>query len=225
MQSIQVFQYKETPMEFEIINGQVFANATLMCQHFGKTPYEFLRSSSTQRYVEALRRISEVEYIQVNNGGVNQGTWIHEKLILKLSQWLDVDFELWCDEKIAELLRTGKVEINTMPNNYLEALKLLVVKEEEKERLEMKVDNLSTALDSLVEWVSIIKVSQFNKTSEKVFNWRVLKRKSEEMGFIIKRAESPRYGFQNLYHVNAFKACYPQYNYKFLNNDSQLTVR
>lgn len=108
---------------------------------------------------------------------------------------------------------------DAMPSNYLEALKLLVAKEEEKERLEMKVDNLSTALDSLVEWISILKVSSFNKVHEKAFDWRMLKRKSEEMGFVIKKAQSPRYGFQNLYHVNAFKACYPQYNYKFLQSN------
>lgn len=108
-----------------------------------------------------------------------------------------------------------------VPTNFLEALKLLVEKEESNLRLELKVDNLSTALDSLVEWISILKVSNFNKVHEKSFDWRLIKRRSEEMGFVIKKAQSPRYGFQNLYHVNAFKSCYPQYNYKFL-NDSQL---
>jgi phage regulator Rha-like protein len=97
-------------------------------------------------------------------------------------------------------------------------LALMVVKaEEEKEQLLLQVDNLSTALDSLVEWVSIIKICTKNKIKETVFDWRYLKKKSAEMGYSIKKAQSARYGFQNLYHINVFKACYPQFNYEMLN--------
>jgi len=42
------------------------------------------------------------------------GTWIHEKLILKLAHWLDTDFELWCDEKISELLRDGSTSLSNL---------------------------------------------------------------------------------------------------------------
>lgn len=143
MQNIQIFNYNNAQMEFEVINGEVFANATVMCQAFNKMPYAFLRLESTNRYLEALREKNATEYIITKTGGPYQGTWIHEKLILKLSQWLSVDFELWCDEKIAELLRTGKTSINKdLPSNFLEALKLLVVKEEEKEVLQAQVKTL-----------------------------------------------------------------------------------
>jgi len=54
-------------------------------------------------------------------GGTNPGTWIHEKLILKLAQWLDVNFEIWCDERIAELMKHGF----TATSNKLEELELL----------------------------------------------------------------------------------------------------
>lgn len=91
--------------------------------------------------------------------------------------------------------------------------------EEQKEKLllENKVENLSTALDSLVEWTSIIKVCQHNKVKENCFKWQVLKKKSEELGYEVKKAQSSRFSYQNLYHVNIFKACYPQYKYDFLN--------
>lgn len=90
--------------------------------------------------------------------------------------------------------------------------------EEQKEKLllENKVENLSTALDSLVEWTSIIKVCQFNKVKESAFKWQVLKKKSEELGYEVKKAQSSRFDYQNLYHVNVFRACYPQYRYDFL---------
>lgn len=91
--------------------------------------------------------------------------------------------------------------------------------EEQKEKLflENKVENLSTALDSLVEWASIIRVCQHNKIKESAFKWQVLKKRSEELGYEVKKAESRRFEYQNLYHVNVFKACYPEYKYDFLN--------
>ncbi len=107
-------------------------------------------------------------------------------------------------------------ELPALPQTYKEALLALIQKEEEKEQLLLQVDNLSTALDSLVEWVSIIKVATKNRIKETAINWRLLKRKSEEMGYAIKKAQSPRFDFQNLYHVNVFRACYPQYNYEML---------
>jgi len=36
------------------------------------------------------------------------------------------------------------------------------------------------------------------------------------MGVAVKKAASPRFGYQNLYHVSAFKACYPQFRYDFM---------
>jgi Rha family phage regulatory protein len=112
----------------------------------------------------------------------------------------------------------------SLPSTYKEALLQLVAAEEEKEQLALQCDNLNTVLDNLLEWVSIIKVAQHNKVSETVFNWRFLKAKSQELGYQIKKAESPRYGFQNLYHIVVFKACYPQYRYDRKENNKQVAA-
>ena len=42
------------------------------------------------------------EMISKNNGGdINdQGTWIHEKLILSLARYISVEFEIWNKNKI-----------------------------------------------------------------------------------------------------------------------------
>ena len=125
MGNITTLEYFETGVSFELRDGEVFANATEMCQAFGKEPYAFLRKSSTKRYVEALRKNNGVDLIHTINGGNNVGTWIHEKLILKLAQWLDVDFEIWCDEKIAELLKDGVTEIKT-PQTFEERMHLML---------------------------------------------------------------------------------------------------
>lgn len=144
-------------------------------------------------------------------------------------QTIDFALSLDCAKEISMIQRTEKgkqarqyfIECEKQlikektPQTYIQALKALVEVEEQKLLLTQKVENLETALDSLVEWVSIIKVCQFNKIKEKHFDWHVLKSKSIEMGYVIKKAQSNRYGYQNLYHVNVFRACYPEFNYKF----------
>lgn len=36
--------------------------------------------------------------------GIGQGTWLHPKLAVSFSQWLDTDFAVWCDEQIDAIL-------------------------------------------------------------------------------------------------------------------------
>jgi anti-repressor protein len=108
-----------------------------------------------------------------------------------------------------------KLNQKALPSNYIQALKALVVSEEAKEQALLQVENLNTVLDNLLDWVSIIKVARLNKVSEKYFNWRLLKSKSEELGYAIKKAESPRFAYQNLYHLTVLKACYPELKYNF----------
>lgn len=120
---------------------------------------------------------------------------------------------------VIEVLKRQQQELNNLkpklPTTYKEALLELVRIEEEKEQLLLENNNLNTVLDNLTDWISIIKVAQHNKVSEKVFNWRLLKDKSQELGYVIKKAESPRYGYQNLYHIDCFRALYPSLSYSF----------
>jgi len=107
-----------------------------------------------------------------------------------------------------------------LPTTYKDALIALVQEIEKKEQLELQVDNLETALDCQLEWVSIIKVATHNGVKETAFNWRILKQASIEMGFIVKKQPSPRYVFQNAYNVKVFQRCYPQFKYdlpKYIN--------
>lgn len=107
--------YHGFTIEFELIDGQLMANATAMCAVFGKRPAKWLELESVKRYVGALEAKSEIRtLVETRQGGANPGTWIHERLILKLAQWLNVDFEIQCDEWMGELLRTGRVALATL---------------------------------------------------------------------------------------------------------------
>lgn len=117
-------------------------NATEMAKPFGKRCNDFLSSKSTKELIYSLSvktGISATELVVVNQGGNNQGTWLHEDLALIFAQWLSPNFYLWCNDRIKELLTTGKSSLQLQtPQTYLEALKALVSSEEEKERLALE---------------------------------------------------------------------------------------
>ena len=103
------------------------------------------------------------------------------------------------------------------PQTYLEALKALVVAEEEKEllRLERQMledenHQLSEAVDELFDYSSIIRVAKYNNCSEKKFNWRRLKSASIAMGLEVKRVPCPRFEYKLLYSHDAWRYAYPE---------------
>lgn len=166
--------------------------------------------------------------IEENAFAIENQDWIGFDTMSNGNETKDFALSIDFSKRLSQMARTAKGE--EIRNYFIECeklvqspkeltrkeLALMVIQvEEEKEQLQLQVENLNTALDSLVEWVSIIKVATKNRINETTINWRLLKRKSDEMGYAIKKAASPRYGYQNLYHINAFKACYPQFDYNF----------
>ena len=110
-----VKEYLGSNIEFKMINGNVYANATSMCKPFGKLAKDWLKTAQTQRYISALEQKENNPngFTISSKGGIveNSGTWIHEKLVLRLASWLDVEFELWIDEQISTLIREGEVTL------------------------------------------------------------------------------------------------------------------
>lgn len=122
MSNIIEKDYLNNTIQFEMINGQLMANATSMAKVFGKEVKEWVKLPTTIRYIDAISKggkstISDNQLVISKKGSPMSGggTWIHQKLILKLAQWLSVEFEIWCDDKIAELLREGSVSLKSKP--------------------------------------------------------------------------------------------------------------
>lgn len=196
-------------------NGHQVVSARELYAYLGYESNKFARWAKTK--------------ILVNDFSIENQDWVGLDINVQGNETKDYALSLDFAKRLSMMAKTEKgeevrnyfIECEKkakqvmLPQTYKEALLALVAAEEEREQLLLQVDNLSTALDTLVEWVSIIKVSQFNSISEKNFDWRKLKEKSRQMGYAIKKAESARYKFQNLYNISVFKACYPQYNYNF----------
>ncbi|WP_185817033.1 KilA-N domain-containing protein [Hymenobacter metallilatus] len=236
MRELVVKNYNGFPIEFEMINGQLMANATAMCAIFGKRPAHWLDLEGTKRYIKALDARSGIPtptnesvsgfptptsksefrtLVEVRNGGTNYGTWIHERLILKLAQWLNVDFEIQCDEWVAELLRTGQVELMpaqpTVPavQSQAELILMLAQQNVETERrmvaLEEKVQEVVAKVTTTnVDYYTVAGYASLHRlrmTPDQANTYgRQAAALSRAHGYAVTKVHDSRYGHVNNYH-------------------------
>lgn len=118
MSKIIIKEYLGNSIQFKMVEGHVYANATSMCKVFNKKVNDWTRMKLTEDMINEVSTetgIPATTLILVNKGGIvtEQGTWIHEELILELASWLNVKFRRWTQQQIATLLREGKVEVNS----------------------------------------------------------------------------------------------------------------
>ena len=151
MQNLITKNYLGNNISFKLVNGHVYADANKMAEGFGGSQklYDWKNSSNTKRYIEALekayQKISDTKLIIVNQGGKanEQGTWIHEKLILNFARYLNVEFELWCDEQITTLLREGEVKIKTPVSDEAKKKRLEIMEKNANVRMSKQYTKLA----------------------------------------------------------------------------------
>lgn len=71
-------------------------------------------NQQTHDFITVLEAKLGIPSLRIQRGGANPGTWMHQKLALKLAAWLSPEFELWVYDRIEELLTTGKTEIKPL---------------------------------------------------------------------------------------------------------------
>lgn len=142
-----VYDYKGSQISFS--SGEnVMINATQMAKSFGKRTNDFLTLKQTCELISSLSvktGIPATGLIAVNQGGTNQGTWMHEDLALIFAQWLSPDFYLWCNDRIKELLKYGMTatqptleQMVSNPDLIITLATQLKAEREEKSRLEQQ---------------------------------------------------------------------------------------
>jgi hypothetical protein len=143
-------EYLGKRIPFEERNGMLMANATVMAKEHGKNVKDIMKSKAwkdvvdftleminskrkdnspiTSKQVANLQlELKDIVIIKKGNNGEEQGTWIHEKLVVEFARRLDFKFAVWCNETIEDLLKNGKVEIKVSKT----PIQLLEIKEEE----------------------------------------------------------------------------------------------
>lgn len=156
----QIFQYNGSPITFQK-GDSVMVNATEMAKPFGKRCNDFLSTKQTKELISSLSAktgIPATGLVTVNQGGNNQGTWMHEDLALVFAQWLSPDFYLWCNDRIKELLQYGMTAtqptLEQMINNPDLVISLatqLKSEREEKQRLALEVQKKEQEKQTIIE--------------------------------------------------------------------------
>lgn len=148
MKTNQIFQYNGSSITFQK-GDNVMVNATEKAKPFNKRPNDFLILKSTNELTNSLSAktgIPVTGLVIVNQGGNNQGTWMHEDLALVFAQWLSPDFYLWCNDRIKELLQYGMTAtqptLEQMINNPDLVISLATqLKSEREEKQRMVCEN------------------------------------------------------------------------------------
>lgn len=124
----RVYEHEGKSVEI-LFSETIYFNATVAGKVFGKKPNDWLRLKETIEYIDALLRsrkcyvagipISEQnQLVRIVQGGVNpqnQGTWLHQKLIVPYGRWLNPDFAVWCDEIIFDLMTGQSKQSDSKP--------------------------------------------------------------------------------------------------------------
>ena len=152
----QVYNYNGNNITFQLGKGDVMVNATEMAKAFGKMPKDYLRTQSAQELINALSvrlKCLTADLVKVVQGGDIQGTWLHEDIALDFAQWLSVDFKLWCNDRIKELLKTGVTTISDEDEAIYNAMnilqKRLEASKQQVQMLESKVELQETEIKYL----------------------------------------------------------------------------
>lgn len=132
MSGIVKIKYEEQEQSF---NNDGWFNATEAAKRFGKRPNDWLGLPETQRHIEALLKRDELisdtklsgitNYVITKKGkssSFTQGTWLHPKLAVRFAQWLDIDFAIWCDDQIDNLIRTKQA-----PTSIQDMMRLMLL--------------------------------------------------------------------------------------------------
>lgn len=82
-------------------------NATEAAEKYGKRPVDWLNQDGTREYIATLADMLKCEpgSLLKTKRGNNGGTWMHPKLAVAFSRWLDTRLAIWCDMQIDGLIR------------------------------------------------------------------------------------------------------------------------
>ena len=94
-----------------VFTADGWINATASAIALGKADLDnFLRSKAYTEYAEVVAAACSVKFTDlkktVTGKGKEQGTFLHPKLAVQFARWISPAFAFWCDERVAELIRT-----------------------------------------------------------------------------------------------------------------------
>jgi phage antirepressor YoqD-like protein len=156
MSNLKIYKYEGSQIIFEEIEGRIMANATLMAIAFMKKPDDVFKTKSWQEFEEAVIETKNLRFedIRTVKNGENGGSWIHQELVIEFARRLNPKFSIWCNDRIAELLRTGSVDLpkKSETEQVLDVIKMLSIRLEQEKAEKEHVTLLLTEAKPKVEY-------------------------------------------------------------------------
>jgi hypothetical protein len=212
MNNSVTYFFKESPIQFDFVNGYLMANATLMGKPYNVKPEDLFKTKSWRAYQEAVSEAKGIkfEYLRTSklgspeNGG---GSWIHQELIIEFARRLNPSFSIWCNDRIAELLKDGKTEI-IKPKSQVEMLlasvQILADQEKKITLIESRIDVLEAqSTTSPTDYFAVagfwsMKKAKIDTTSANRIG-RLAAKICKENGYMIGKVPNAQYGSVNTY--------------------------
>lgn len=204
----EVYSYNGNDISFHSGSNNILVNATEMARPFNKTPKDYLRTQSSQDFINALSKRQNCPLavlVQVVKGGNNPGTWLHEDIALDFAQWLNIDFKLWCNDRLRELLKHGITATNNTidsiinnPEFGIQLLESLKNERAEKERLQKQLKHNEIKInfvDRIIASDDMIDIGQCAKVLELPFGRNTLFKELREKGIFFKNKNEPKQAF------------------------------
>ena len=118
--SVKAFPFEGSEITFYNKEGELFLNATEMAKPFGekKKPVLWLRTQTASDFLSELSKVRKctlADLQRVIKGGNSSGTWFHKDVAVEFARWLSPKFCIWCNDRIQEILTTGKSELFPNP--------------------------------------------------------------------------------------------------------------
>lgn len=123
----RVFTYEGTEITFQN-DKDVMVSATQMAKAFDKRPTIWLSSQQAKEFLSEFSKVKKMtlpDLVQINRGGSNPGTWMHQDVALEFARWLSPAFAIWTNDRIKELMITGVATVANDDEAILHAMTVL----------------------------------------------------------------------------------------------------
>lgn len=185
----KLFNYEGNEVTFRNHDGLVYINATQMARPFGKKPAEYLRLPSTMAFIFAItnrnKAMGKTHRLVDTVNGV--GTWMHEDVAIDFAQWLSINFRLWCNERIKELLTTGTTSLMSEEEMTLRVIGNLTQKVQEQKAALQSANTKIAQIQPAVDYTTNVLKSDHVYTTTQVaaglgMSAKKLNKKLKELG-------------------------------------------
>lgn len=232
-----VFEYSGSKVRMRKVNDTVQVCVSDFAKAFPKKNLgKIANSQEIQDYVNKLSEITNVisdDLLQIKKGGspLEQGTWAQQKVALRIAQKLSTEFSIWVDEKIEELLMTGKV--TTQPKTGAEMLLLYAQQMVEQEKrisemegkqnlLERKIEDIEQRTDTNIRFTTIVGFANRFGIRCPIEQASTLGKKAasicKKFGYNTGKIPDPRFGTVRTYPdevlIEVFEEYYPNMNFR-----------